>query len=74
MSTRDLKHGKDIAGKPGSSSRFTNFFTPSDLTRHDDMASASCAIISGQVKRCKKIVRCLEEPGFPARKRQWLPW
>ncbi len=28
--------------------------------------TASLAIISGQVERCKKLVQWLEEPGFPA--------
>ena len=54
-----------VAGKPGSS-RFINFFTPSDLTRHGDTAFGSRAITSGQAERCKKLVQRLE-PDFPAR-------
>ncbi len=44
-----------IAGKPGSSSRFTSFLTPFDLTRYVCTASESRVIMSGpgKVRRCK---------------------
>ena len=42
------------------------FVTPFDLTRYDGTASKSRVIMSGHVRRCKKVVKRLEEPGFPA--------
>ncbi len=44
-----------VAGKLGSSSRFTSFFTPFDLTL------SPCRVKSEGVK---KAVKRLEEPGF----------
>ena len=46
--------------------QFYYFFTPSDLTWHDATAFGRRVIISGQVRRCKKLVRQREEPVFPA--------
>ena len=58
----------DLGGKPWLLKPFYYFFTPSDLTRHDDTAFGPQAVQSYLVKSegVKKVVRRLEEPGFPA--------
>ncbi len=67
---------KTLAAFRAYTSRKTWFLQPfirllpqSDLTRHYDRAFASrvLVIISGQVKRCQKLVRRLEVSGFPAK-------
>ena len=57
-----------LARKPGSSSRLISFSHvltgPDMMTR--GFGSASHVIMAGQVRRCEKLAKRLEEPGFPA--------
>ena len=65
-------HMDTLAGKPGPSSRFTNFLHL--LTWRDIIAwlvRKPCHHVGSSQKKSKKVVKRLEEPGFPAKGHSW---
>ena len=67
MDTTGLLARAILAGKHASSSRVLVFYTFCLDPIYDYTASKSRIIMSGQVRKCKIVVKRLEEPGFSAR-------